>query len=42
MIWLRETGKMQPEQGLTFQGTVNLEVPGGIGDYPDGRITGKG
>ncbi len=42
MIWLRETGKNQPEQGLTFQGTVNLEVPGGTGDYPDGRITGKG
>lgn len=42
MIWLRETGKVQPEQGLSFQGTVNLEVPGGSGDYEDGRITGKG
>ncbi|MBR3162207.1 MAG: hypothetical protein IKF19_06720 [Bacilli bacterium] len=42
MIWLEETGRNQPEQGLTFQGTVNLEVPGGTGDYIDGRITGKG
>ena len=42
MIWLRETRTNQPEQGLSFQGTVNLEVPGGNKEYPDGRITGKG
>ncbi|MEE3343318.1 MAG: hypothetical protein VZS44_04420 [Bacilli bacterium] len=42
LIWLKEVGRVQPEQGLTFQGTVNLEVPGGSGDYIDGRITGKG
>lgn len=43
MIWLRETGKRQDEQGLSFQGTVSLEVPGGVGDsdYEDGKITGK-
>lgn len=43
MIWLEETGKVQEEQGLTFQGTVSLEVPGGqdASDYENGKITGK-
>ena len=43
MIWLEETGSVQDEQGLSFEGTVNLEVPGGQGDgdYSDGKITGK-
>lgn len=43
MVWLNETGKVQDEQGKTFQGTVSIEVPGGTGgsDYEDGKITGK-
>ena len=43
MIWLEETGEVQEEQGLTFEGTVSLEVPGGqgIGDYENGQITGQ-
>ena len=43
MIWLRETGERQDEQGLSFQGTVSLEVPGGVGDsdYENGQITGQ-
>ena len=41
LIWLMETGNNQPEQGIEFNGTVQLEVPGGTGDYIDGRITGK-
>lgn len=41
LIWLMETGNNQPEQGLEFNGTVQLEVPGGTGDYIDGKITGK-
>lgn len=43
MVWLNETGKIQDEQGKTFQGTVSIEVPGGTGgsDYEDGKITGK-
>lgn len=28
IIWLEETGKEQPEQGLTFAGTVAIEVGG--------------
>lgn len=43
MVWLEETGQVQNEQGLTFQGTVSIEVPGGqdTSDYEDGKITGK-
>ena len=41
MIWLEETGNVQPEQGLTFSGTVSLEVPGGQDASEDERITGK-
>jgi hypothetical protein len=43
MIWLEETGKVQEEQGLSFKGTVSLEVPGGqdASDYETGQITGK-
>lgn len=43
VIWLEETWEVQPEQGLIFQGTVAIEVPGGVNtsDYEDGKITGK-
>ena len=41
MIWLNETGDVQPEQGLSFSGTVSLEVPGGQDTAEDERITGK-
>lgn len=44
LVWLEETGQPQDEQGLTFQGTVSIEVPGGgqdTSDYEDGQITGK-
>ena len=44
LIWLEEIGREQPEQGMTFEGTVSIEVSGGsldIGDYDDGQITGK-
>lgn len=42
VIWLEETGKEQPEQGLTFEGTVSIEVSGGFesGEYVSGEITG--
>ncbi len=38
MIWLRETGNLQPEQGLEFQGTVNIELAGS--NNGDDIITG--
>lgn len=43
VIWLEETGEIQNEQGLTFEGTVSIEVPGGLdnSDYTDGKITGQ-
>lgn len=43
VIWLEETGNVQAEQGLTFQGTVALEVPSGAntGEYSSGMITGQ-
>lgn len=43
VIWLNETGKEQAEQGMTFEGTVAIEVSGGlnIGDYNNGQITGQ-
>lgn len=44
LIWLEETGEEQPEQGMTFEGTVSIEVSGGgfdTGDYGNGQITGK-
>lgn len=43
VVWLEETGVIQPEQGLTFQGTVSIEVPGGVNtsDYDNGKITGQ-
>ena len=42
VIWLNETGKIQEEQGLTFEGTVVIEVSGGVNtsEYEDGKITG--
>ena len=43
VIWLEETGFEQPEQGLSFEGTVSIEVSGGFdsGEYNDGQITGQ-
>lgn len=43
VIWLEETGEVQDEQGKTFEGTVSIEVSGGISgtEYEDGKITGK-
>ena len=43
LIWLEETGSIQEEQGMTFEGTVTIEVSGGINtsEYEDGVITGK-
>lgn len=43
VIWLEETGEVQPEQGLTFEGTVAIEVSGGVNtdEYSDGKITGQ-
>lgn len=42
VIWLEETGDIQDEQGMTFAGTVSIEVSGGVdtGEYEDGKITG--
>ena len=44
VIWLEETGEVQDEQGIAFNGTVQLEVPtdqNAGGEYSDGKITGK-
>lgn len=43
VIWLEETGFEQPEQGMTFEGTVSIEVSGGFdsGEYGNGEITGQ-
>ena len=43
VIWLEETGYEQPEQGMTFEGTVTIEVSGGFdsGEYSNGQITGQ-
>lgn len=43
LIWLEETGEEQPEQGLSLEGTVNIEVSGGFdgSEYDDGKITGR-
>lgn len=43
VIWLEETGEIQDEQGKTFEGTVSIEVSGGVdtGEYENGKITGK-
>jgi len=43
VIFLRETGKEQPEQGLSFEGTVSIEVVGGFdgSGYNAGQITGQ-
>lgn len=43
VIWLEETGKEQPEQGMAFEGTVSIEVSGGFdtGEYGNGQITGQ-
>lgn len=42
VIWLEETGDVQPEQGLVFEGTVSIEVSGGFDsdEYNNGQITG--
>ena len=43
VIWLEETGEVQNEQGMTFQGTVTIEVSGGSdnSEYENGKVTGK-
>lgn len=43
VIWLEETGEVQDEQGKTFEGTVSIEVSGGLdtSEYENGQITGK-
>ncbi len=43
VIWLEEIGKVQEEQGLTFEGTVSIEVSGGVNtsEYENGQITGR-
>ena len=43
VIWLEETGDVQEEQGLTFEGTVTIEVSGGVNtnEYVDGEISGE-
>ena len=43
VIWLEETGQVQPEQGLSFAGTVAIEVSGGFDseEYSNGVITGQ-
>lgn len=43
VIWLEETGFEQPEQGMTLEGTVSIEVSGGFdsGEYSNGQITGQ-
>ena len=43
VIFLRETGKEQPEQNMTFEGTVSIEVVGGMdtSEYENGEITGQ-
>ncbi len=43
VIWLEETGEVQDEQGKTFEGTVAIEVSGGLdtSEYDNGQITGK-
>jgi len=43
VIWLEETGEVQEEQGLIFEGTVAIEVSGGVNtnEYSDGKITGQ-
>lgn len=42
VMWLEETGEIQEEQGLLFEGTVTIEVSGGVttDEYSDGKITG--
>lgn len=42
VIWLEETGNVQEEQGLLFEGTVVIEVSGGVNtnEYENGKITG--
>lgn len=43
VIWLEETGEVQEEQGMLFEGTVAIEVSGGVdtGEYENGKITGQ-
>ena len=43
VIWLNETNNIQEEQGMTFEGTVAIEVSGGVStdEYSDGKITGQ-
>lgn len=43
VIWLEETGEVQDEQGKIFEGTVSIEVSGGLdtSEYENGQITGK-
>ena len=43
VIWLEETGEVQDEQGMTFEGTVAIEVSGGLdtSEYENGNITGQ-
>ena len=43
VIWLEETGEVQDEQGKSFEGTVSIEVSGGLdsNEYENGKITGQ-
>ncbi len=43
VIWLEETGEVQDEQGKSFEGTVSIEVSGGLdsNEYGNGKITGQ-
>lgn len=41
VIWLEETGAEQKEQGKAFEGTVSIEVSGGLDSGDDGKITGQ-
>ena len=42
VIWLNETGEEQLEQNMRFDGTIVIEVSGGLdtGEYENGNITG--
>ena len=41
VVWLEETGVVQPEQGLSFEGTAVVEVAGNDGISSSEKITGK-
>lgn len=43
VIWLNETHQLQEEQGKVFEGTIEIEVSGGLdgANYENNQITGK-